>query len=79
VITVVDTTAPVFTGTLPPAVVEAACDTIPDAVTLTAEDSCGSAVLTYQETKVDGDYSARYQLIRAWTAADECGNQTSFT
>ncbi|UTN03422.1 gliding motility-associated C-terminal domain-containing protein [Flavobacterium bizetiae] len=78
VITVSDTTAPVFVESLPESVVNATCETIPDAVTLTASDTCGTATVEYTETKVDGDCSSKHDLIRVWTATDDCGNQNTF-
>ncbi|MDW8851691.1 gliding motility-associated C-terminal domain-containing protein [Flavobacterium sp. MMLR14_040] len=79
IINVNDTTAPVFTETLPPALVNANCETIPQAVILTAKSNCGNATVTYTETRIDGDCSTKYTLDRTWVAADECGNQNSFT
>ncbi len=73
-----DTTAPVFAETLPDAVINADCDTIPPAPALTATDSCGSASVAYEEQKIDGDCASRYSLVRTWTASDKCGNQNSF-
>ena len=79
IVKVSDTTAPFFVESLPDAEVFATCETIPSAATLTAADLCGSASVTYNETKVDGDCSSKYDLIRLWTAVDECGNKTDFT
>ncbi|MXO04640.1 gliding motility-associated C-terminal domain-containing protein, partial [Flavobacterium sp. HBTb2-11-1] len=78
-VNVADTTAPVFVETLPAKEVYANCDTIPDAVTLTATDNCSSAAVSYSEVKAEGDCTGRYSLIRTWTAEDECGNQNKFT
>lgn len=78
-ITVADTTAPVFVEPLPAATVEADCSTIPPATTLTATDNCGTATVDYNETKVDGSCSTKYNLIRTWTASDNCGNQNTYT
>jgi gliding motility-associated-like protein len=79
IITVNDTTAPVFTETLPQAVVNVDCDNIPDPVILTATDNCNTATVTYNEEKRDGDCSGRYSQTRTWTAVDECGNKNIFT
>jgi gliding motility-associated-like protein len=79
VVTVADTTAPVFDEPLPAATVEADCSTIPPAVTLTATDNCGTTTVDYNETKVDGSCSSKYSLIRTWTASDNCGNQNTYT
>ncbi|UPZ15152.1 gliding motility-associated C-terminal domain-containing protein [Flavobacterium humidisoli] len=77
IIQVHDTIAPVFAETPPTAVINADCDTIPSAPAFTATDNCGSAAVSYDETRVDGDCSSRYTLIRTWTASDQCGNQNS--
>jgi gliding motility-associated-like protein len=79
IITVVDTTAPVFVEQLPESVVNATCETIPSVVTLTTADNCGIATVEYTETKVDGSCSSKYDLIRSWVASDDCGNQNKFT
>jgi gliding motility-associated-like protein len=79
IITVQDITGPVFAETLPPPIVNADCKTIPDPVILTATDTCGNAAVVYTETKVDGDCTSNYSLIRTWTAEDNCGNETAFT
>ncbi|MBW8686770.1 gliding motility-associated C-terminal domain-containing protein [Chitinophaga rhizophila] len=75
-ITVVDRTAPVFTGTAP-ANVTVECDQVPAAVTLTANDACnGTMTITPIEVRVDqpGACASNYQLIRKWVAVDACGN-----
>ncbi|SDH04285.1 gliding motility-associated C-terminal domain-containing protein [Chitinophaga filiformis] len=75
-ITVVDRTAPVFTGTAP-ANVTVECDKVPVAVTLTANDACaGALTITPIEVRVDqpGACASNYQLIRKWVAVDACGN-----
>lgn len=78
-ITIQDTIAPAFVESLPDAIVNVNCGTIPPAVTLTATDNCGSATVNYTETHVDGDCSSNYSLVRTWTAEDDCGNQKNFT
>jgi len=79
IITIVDTTAPVFVESLPEVEVNATCETIPSVQTLTATDSCGTATVEYTETKVDGYCSSKYDLVRTWVASDDCGNQNRFT
>ncbi|OGS61243.1 MAG: hypothetical protein A2X07_06305 [Flavobacteria bacterium GWF1_32_7] len=77
-ITVQDTTPPVFTGDLPEdGFVD--CDNIPIAPTLTATDNCGNVTITLDEQRVDGDCSSRYELVRTWTATDECGLSSTYT
>jgi gliding motility-associated-like protein len=72
-INVQDTTPPVFIGNLPQDTF-VDCDNIPVAPILTASDTCGNATVTLSETEVAGDCTSRYQLIRTWTATDDCGN-----
>ncbi|WP_343624029.1 gliding motility-associated C-terminal domain-containing protein, partial [Flavobacterium lindanitolerans] len=79
VVTVTDTQAPAFDGTLPAAEVAASCDSIPAAATLTATDACGSATVTFAETRTDGACAGSYTLTRKWTATDLCGNTAEHT
>jgi ribosomal protein S26 len=79
VVTVTDTQAPAFDGTLPAAEVAASCDSIPVAATLTATDACGSATVTFAETRTDGTCAGSYTLTRKWTATDLCGNTAEHT
>ena len=79
IVTISDTTAPVFTGPLPTVIVDATCATIPPAATLTATDTCGTTTVNYTETKIDGSCSSKYALLRIWIASDDCGNQTTYT
>uniref|UniRef100_UPI00351AE571 PKD domain-containing protein n=1 Tax=Tamlana flava TaxID=3158572 RepID=UPI00351AE571 len=77
-ITVQDTTAPTFAEALPAdATVE--CDAVPTAETLTASDNCGTATVTFNEVRTDGDCPSSYSLARTWTATDECGLETVHT
>ena len=78
IITIQDTTAPVFTSELPQHEF-AGCDNIPVAQTLTAIDNCGTVTIAFEEERVEGDCLNRYELIRTWTASDDCGNSTSHT
>jgi gliding motility-associated-like protein len=77
-ITVQDTTPPVFTGDLPQDTF-ADCDNIPQATAITAIDNCGNVNITFDEQRVDGDCSNRYELIRTWTATDDCGLSSTHT
>ena len=74
-ITVVDTTAPTFNEALP-ADVTVECDAVPTAETLTANDNCGTATVTFDETTTAGTCDNDYTLTRTWTATDACGNET---
>jgi gliding motility-associated-like protein len=80
-ITVQDNTNPTFVEEVPPATVIAECNNIPAAVTLTATDNCGTAIVTYTEVKsnVSETCASNYTLTRTWTATDACGLTTSHT
>ncbi|UPZ17969.1 gliding motility-associated C-terminal domain-containing protein [Flavobacterium humidisoli] len=73
-----DKIAPVFVEALPTDVV-VDCDAVPTAVTLTATDNCGTALVTYNEVKTVGRCTGFYILYRTWTATDECGNASTHT
>ncbi|WP_345191152.1 gliding motility-associated C-terminal domain-containing protein, partial [Algibacter agarivorans] len=78
IITVQDTTAPVFVETLPrDTTVE--CDAIPDVTTLTATDNCGDAIVSVNDVRTDGNCPSNYFIARTWTATDECGLETKHT
>ncbi len=78
VVTVTDTTAPIFNESLP-VDIAVECDSIPTADTLTASDNCGTADVTFTETRTDGSCANDYTLTRVWTATDECGLTTEHT
>ena len=75
VFTIEDTTAPTFNEALP-ADVDVECDAVPTAETLTANDNCGDATVTFEETTTAGVCDNTYTLTRTWTATDSCGNET---
>ncbi|MCK7555212.1 hypothetical protein MKQ70_09430 [Chitinophaga sedimenti] len=81
-ITVQDTTRPVFTS-VTPANVTVECDAVPAQPDLSATDICspGGVTVTKAEQRIDqpGACANNYQLIRTWTATDECGNSTTVT
>ncbi len=72
IISVIDTTAPVFD----PYTVELdmPCDQIDDAILVSATDNCGDAVITYVDQNVSGGCAG--VIIRDYTATDACGNQS---
>uniref|UniRef100_UPI002626C7D0 gliding motility-associated C-terminal domain-containing protein n=1 Tax=uncultured Winogradskyella sp. TaxID=395353 RepID=UPI002626C7D0 len=74
-ITVQDTTAPIFNEALPTDVT-VECDAVPTAETLTANDNCGDATVTFEEEITNSTCDNSYTLTRTWTAADACGNET---
>ncbi|WP_344812475.1 hypothetical protein, partial [Chitinophaga oryziterrae] len=81
VIVVQDTTRPAFT-VIPPADTTISCDAIPaPATNLKAIDNCSATSnvkIAYSQTRqnIAGACASNYQLIRTWTAKDECGNST---
>ncbi|MFV8351190.1 gliding motility-associated C-terminal domain-containing protein, partial [Flavobacterium sp. GT2P42] len=76
IVTVKDTTAPVFVEALP-ANVTVQCGAVPTAATLTATDNCSNAAVTYNQTTTAGLCAGSYTLTRTWTATDVCGNKAT--
>ncbi|PBJ09049.1 gliding motility-associated C-terminal domain-containing protein [Flavobacterium sp. ACN6] len=77
VITIQDTTAPIFTGTLP-LDMEVSCDAVPEPAEMNASDNCnGSLPIVFSETKSDiqNGCPSNYTLTRTWKTSD-CGNNT---
>ena len=73
VITVVDTTAPSFDDA--PASITVACDAVPSAMELTANDICDSDVaVTFSQAQTTG---CPYTITRTWIATDNCNNQST--
>ncbi|RAJ79896.1 gliding motility-associated-like protein, partial [Chitinophaga dinghuensis] len=77
IITVQDTTAPVFTMPTP-ANITVDCDKIPAGPALTAADNCTAGVINVQPkdsvVHKAGDCDSKYTIFRKWTALDQCGN-----
>jgi gliding motility-associated-like protein len=77
IITVQDTTRPVFAGTVPPDVT-VECNMVPAGITLTASDNCtaGTITATMKDSTITipGSCAGSYVIKRIWRAADECGN-----
>ena len=80
-ITVNDTIGPVLSGV--PTDAAAACDAVPAAATVTANDNCdGSVSVSFSQTSTQtasGCGQFHYTITRIWTATDACGNATSAT
>jgi len=75
IITVGDNEAPILSGG--PIDVTVDCNNIPPPATLTATDDCDTNVdITFNESRIDGPCVDSYQLIRTWTATDDCGQST---
>ena len=77
-ITVQDTTAPTFVEALP-GNITVECSAVPAPVTLSANDNCGTAAVTYAESTTQGSCAGNYTITRTWTATDLCNNQTVHT
>lgn len=73
-ITIVDTTSPVFVE-LPVAAIEVECDAIPAPATLEATDNCSTPEVVFNETE---EGTCPRVITRTWTATDACGNETEF-
>jgi len=73
---IVDTQSPTLSAD--PADVVAECSAVPSAPKLTAQDNCDQDVPVNAsvETRL-GDCPGNYELLRKWTAADDCGNPVS--
>ena len=71
-ITVVDTSAPVFSNVAADATVE--CTDVVDSITPDAVDNCGEVIITFNETSDSGSCEGEYTLTRTWTATDDAGN-----
>ena len=74
VITIVDSIDPILANI--PADITVECDSVSAlSENVTATDNCDSDVeVTFTEERMDGNCSSNYQLIRTWTATDNCGN-----
>jgi len=78
-ITIQDTTAPSFNESLP-SDINAECDAVPTAETLTASDNCSStADVTFEENITNGTCIGDYIIERTWSVTDSCGNEAVHT
>lgn len=76
VITVTDDTAPILAGV--PNDTTVVCPDIPGPAVVTASDNCDTDVeVTFEEEVIGGPCPAPSQIIRTWTATDDCGNTVS--
>ncbi|MDG1765676.1 MAG: SdrD B-like domain-containing protein, partial [Flavobacteriales bacterium] len=74
VITVVDTTAPVLIGVPEDATIDCN-DEVPAAI-VSAMDNCDENPLVSMSASTEF-LACGYEIIRTWTAVDECGNESS--
>jgi len=71
IISIVDTTAPGMTGV--PENEELNCGEMPTEVNIEATDACDDEVeISLNIQEIDSDCG--YQIVRTWTAVDDCGN-----
>lgn len=76
IITAVDNTPPVFDNA--PADTDVSCDNIPTPPVVTANDNCDMDVaVTFSETMTGAGDCDNLQIVRTWTAEDDCGNQAT--
>ncbi|WDF58276.1 gliding motility-associated C-terminal domain-containing protein [Flavobacterium sp. KACC 22758] len=81
VITIQDTTAPVFTGELP-GNITVSCDAVPEPANMEAVDNCnGNLPIVFTETKSDiqNECGSNYTLTRTWKTSDCSNNVVSHT
>ncbi|MDG2246991.1 MAG: T9SS type A sorting domain-containing protein [Flavobacteriales bacterium] len=76
-ITIVDTTAPVFTEVAADTTIE--CDEAVPAPFATADDNCGDVEITSNDVETAGECANNYTITRTYTAMDECGNTSTAT
>jgi len=79
VITIQDTTAPMFTGNLP-SDIEVSCDAVPEPAEMHVSDNCNEDIpIVYSETKsgIENDCPSNYTLTRTWKISDCGGNITT--
>ena len=81
VITIEDTTAPLFIGDLPQNIT-VSCDAVPEPATVEVSDNCdGSLPIVFSEIKsgIQNECNTNYTLTRKWTTSDCGGNIVSHT
>ncbi|WP_431242261.1 Ig-like domain-containing protein [Flavobacterium sp. P21] len=82
VITIQDTTKPVFNGELP-SDITVSCDAVPEPANIQATDNCGGGdlpiVLSEVKSDIKNECGTEYTLTRKWTTSDCSGNTESFT
>lgn len=75
-ISFIDDQPPVISN-VPPNVTLGCLDPIPNPAMVSVEDNCDSdPFVEFTETTVAGHCDATFDIIRTWTATDECGNSS---
>ena len=77
-ITVDDNIAPVLSGVPNNETIECS-NLIPTAPDVTATDNCDESVIVILNETITGNTCDEQQIIRTWTATDDCGNVASAT
>ncbi|KIQ21047.1 hypothetical protein RT99_12035 [Flavobacterium sp. MEB061] len=81
IITIQDTTKPIFSGDLPTDIT-VSCDAVPEPAEMNVADNCNLGLpVVFSEIKSDiqNECASNYTLTRQWTTSDCAGNTTSFT
>ena len=76
-ITIIDSTAPVFTFV--PSNEERDCNADDVVASATAEDICSDVTITHSDAIIGGLCAASYSIERTYTATDVCGNFVTYT
>ncbi|MBF4518414.1 gliding motility-associated C-terminal domain-containing protein [Flavobacterium sp. ANB] len=81
VITIEDTTKPIFIGDLPTDIT-VSCDAVPEPAVLEVSDNCsGNLPIVFSEVKsnIQNECATNYTLTRTWTTSDCSSNTASYT
>lgn len=78
-ITVLGDEPPLLSG-VPASVTVGCADDVPPPANVSATDECSPVVdVIYQQDDLGGDCATGRELLRTWTAIDDCGNRTTAT
>ena len=74
-----DAVPPVLGQTPIDITINLATQTVPSPPSVSATDNCGTATVSMTTDSIPTANSCNYNIIRTWTATDECGNSTTTT
>ena len=77
ILTLTDETAPTFDSVPADYTIECDEDIVYDEAT--ASDNCSGATVTVEQEEIAGDCPQSYQIVRTFTATDNCDNSTTAT